>query len=303
VTMPPPGSPATDGELCNSDRPSGDEHYSHVSRAFDSAAADYDLLYQGNQIMAWMRVESLAVLQSSFAPGSLLLEVGCGTGEEALSLARLGHRIVATDISPAMIGAARAKAIASGVQGLSWRVIAAGQLLELAHEHEPGSFDGAYSSFGGLNCEPGLAPAAKALARLLRPGAVFAASVMNRVCLWEIAWGLAHLRPREAFRRLGKDWIQAGLAAPEGRLAVPTRYYSPGAFARAFWPHFKLQSIRGLPAILPPPNLEHVLLRHPTLLARLEALEYRFRDRIPFRSLGDHCLVTLVRTRGGEVPC
>jgi SAM-dependent methyltransferase len=253
--------------------------------------------------MAWMRTESLAALQSSFRPGSLLLEVGCGTGEEALALASLGYRIVATDISPAMIQTARAKAQAAGVEGVSWRVLAAGQLQQLAHDHEAGSFDGAYSSFGGLNCEPRLALVIEALSCLLRPGAVFACSVMNRWCLWEVAWGLVHLRPREAFRRLATGWTQAGLAAPEGRLSVPTRYYSPRTFIRAFAPHFQLQSVRGLPALLPPPYLDHLPERHPVLFAWLEALDSRLRSRFPFHSLGDHFLVTLVRSGGGSVPC
>jgi SAM-dependent methyltransferase len=274
-----------------------------VSRAFDSAAAGYDELYQRNRIMAWMRAESLAALQSSFPPGSLLLEIGCGTGDEALALGQLGYRIVATDISPAMIEDVRAKAQAAGVEGITARVLAAGQLVELADEYEVGSFDGAYSSFGALNCEPALEPVAKALACLLRPEAVLACSVMNRVCLWEIAWGLAHLRTRDAFRRLRKGWILAGLAAPGGRLSVPTRYFSPGTFARAFAPDFKLQSVRSLPALLPPPYLDHLPLRHPTLFARLEALEYRLGHRAPFRSLGDHFLATMVRTHGEEVPC
>jgi hypothetical protein len=144
---------------------------------------------------------------------------------------------------------------------------------------------------------------ADALACLLRPGAIFASSVMNRVCLWEIAWGLTHLRPQEAFRRLGRGRIEAGLATPGGRLTVPTRYYRPGTLARAFSPHFELRSVRGLPALLPPPYLEHLARRHPALIARLEALEVRLRDRFPFRSLGDHFLVTLVRCGGGEAPC
>ena len=301
--MLPPGPPATDGELQTAGHGSGDEHYAHLSRAFDSAAADYDALYQRNRIMAWMRTESLTTLQSSFRPGSLLLEVGCGTGEEALALANLGYRIVATDISPAMVHTARAKAQAAGVEGVSWRVLAAGQLPELAHDYQAGSFDGAYSSFGGLNCEPRLAPVVEALSCLLRPGALFVCSVMNRWCLWEVTWGLVHLRPREAFRRLARGWTQAGLAAPEGRLSVPTRYYSPRTFVRAFAPHFQLQSVRGLPALLPPPYLDHLPERYPALFARLKALDDRLRNRFPFHSLGDHFLVTLVRTGDGKIPC
>jgi hypothetical protein len=118
---------------------------------------------------------------------------------------------------------------------------------------------------------------------------------MNRWCLWEIGWGLIHLRPREAFRRLRRGWIPAGLASDAGRLTVPTRYYSPHAFAQPFIPHFEVQGVRGLPVWLPPPYLDHLVTRHPSLFSRLQALELRLRDRSPFHSLGDHFLIKMVR--------
>ena len=275
------------------------EHYQQVAQAFDRAAQTYDELYQGNRIMAWMRAESLAVLQATFPPGSHLLEVGCGTGEEALILSQSGYRVVATDVSPAMIETARAKSQAVHGEGVTWRVLPAGQLADLAHEYGPGAFDGAYSSFGALNCEPRLEPVAEALTHLLRPGAPLLCSVMNRWCAWEMIWGLLHLQIRAAFRRLGRRWVPAGLAAPEGRLSVPTRYYGPRDFARALAPNFQLRAVRGLPVFLPPPYLDPLMDRHPALFARLEALERRLADRFPFHSLGDHFLVTLVRA-GGE---
>jgi SAM-dependent methyltransferase len=278
-------------------------YYEQVARAFDRAAPSYDKEYQANRMMAWLRAESLAALQDTFSPGSYLLEVGCGTGEEALALSRAGYRIVATDVSPTMIEVARAKAQAAGDGGVTWRVLPAGQLPELARDYAQGAFDGAYSSFGALNCEDRLAAVATALAHLLRPEAVLACSVMNRWCAWEMAWGAVHLRPGEAFRRLGRGWVDAGLASSEGRLSVPTQYYSPRAFARTFAPHFRLRSVRALPVLLPPPYLDHLVERHPTLFARLATVERRLRDRFPFHSLGDHFFVTMVRTNAGETPC
>jgi hypothetical protein len=174
-------------------------------------------------------------------------------------------------------------------------VLPASQLADLLGDHAPSSFDGAYASFGALNCEPNLAPAFAALAALLRPGAALVCSPMNRWCAWEIGWGLLHLRPRQAFRRLRRGWLAAGLASPEGRLAVPTRYYSPGSFARHLAPAFRVRQVRGLPVLLPPPYLARLFERHPALFARLERIERRCRDRFPCRSLGDHFLMVLER--------
>jgi ubiquinone/menaquinone biosynthesis C-methylase UbiE len=276
-------------------------YYHQVARAFDQAAENYDELYQDNQVMSWMRQESLAALQEAFPPGSYLLEIGCGTGDEALALAGRGYSIVATDISPAMIETCRRKAAAKGSPDVEWRVVPAGRMDGLLAEYKPAAFEGAYASFGALNCEPDLEPVAATLARLLGPGARLVCSIMGRWCAWEIAWGLFHLRPREAFRRLGQDWVGAGLASPGGTLSVPVRYYTPRSFARAFEPHFRVCAARGLPVILPPPYLDHLLERHPALFRRLMRAEPSLRDRFPFHSLGDHFLLIMERL-GEDAP-
>jgi SAM-dependent methyltransferase len=269
-------------------------HYAQVSHAFDQAAQSYDPLYQANPVMAWLRRESLEVLQATFPPASRLLEIGCGTGDEALALGRAGHKVVATDISAEMIETAQAKAV-PGTGDVTWRVLPAGQLADLVGDYGSGSFDGAYASFGGLNCEPDLAQTVSALVDLLRPGAQFVCSVMNRWCVWEIGWGLVHFHPGQAFRRLKQGWLDAGLASPQGRLTVPTRYYSARGFARYFEPSFRVHQVRGLPVLLPPPYLGHLLERYPVAFSRLKGIECRLRDRYPFCSMGDHTLLVMVR--------
>ena len=57
----------------------------------------------------------MAVLEATFPAGGRLLEIGCGTGEEALHLARAGYKLLATDISQAMAAQTAAKAQAAGL--------------------------------------------------------------------------------------------------------------------------------------------------------------------------------------------
>ena len=273
------------------------DYYAQVAQAFDRASSNYDVLYQDNPVMAWMRQESLAVLRATFPPASHLLEIGCGTGDEALALSREGYRLVATDVSQGMIEAARAKAASAGAQGVTWRVLGTGRLDRLLAEYGPASFDGAYASFGALNCEPELAQVAETLSRLLRPGRKLVCSVMNRWCAWEIGWELLHLRPRRAFRRMSRGWLNAGLASPGGSLQVPVLYYTPSELARLVAPHFQVAWDRGLPVLLPPPYLAHLVMRHPAWFQRLEGLERRLRGRFPFRLLGDHFLMVATRIR------
>lgn len=273
-------------------------YYQQLSKAFDLAAPGYDPLYQTNVVMAWMRQESLALLRAAFPPGSRLLELGCGTGDEALALHRLGYRIVATDVSPQMVATAQRKAAAEGVEGIEWRVVPAGQIGRLVAELGVGAFDGAYSSFGALNCEARLEPIAAALAQLLPVGARVLCSVMNRWCIWEVAWFALHGQPRAAVRRLSKGWVAAGLADGDAGLTVPVMYYGAAEFARAFAPHFANEQELALPVLWPPPHLEHLVKRHSSLFARLEKWERKVRGRFPFSAWGDHFAICLRRQPG-----
>jgi ubiquinone/menaquinone biosynthesis C-methylase UbiE len=95
--------------------------------AFDSVAADYDGARGNNALIQDMRREMWRWLDRSFAAGSRLIDIGCGTGLDAVRMAGLGHQVTATDWSPQMVQrtadraaqvqlAARVQAIAAGAQ-------------------------------------------------------------------------------------------------------------------------------------------------------------------------------------------
>ena len=268
--------------------------YRTTAQAFDTIAPDYDAAYGagGNAVMAWMRQESLALLGGTFAPGSRLLEIGCGTGDEALHLAQKGYRVLATDISPEMAAQTQAKARAAGLADRVTALALPAGCLDALHPAEP--FDGAYASFGGLNCEPRLAHVAVALADVLRPGARVVCSVMGRWCLFEMAWFTLRGRPRTALRRLRRGWQAAPVAGSEGRqVAVLVRYLSVKDVTRAFAPAFAVERVLALPLLLPPPYLADLFRRRRPLFRRLEGWERRLRGRWPWRHLGDHVALVL----------
>lgn len=238
----------------------------------------------GNQVFARYRRVSLGLLSLTFAPGQRVLDFGCGTGLEACFLALRGIRVVAVDPVPARVEATRLRSSSLGVDGLvDARVVKPGGLPDLAGELGEGSLDGAYSSFGPLNCEDGLDPAAEALGYLLRPGSAFVASIMNRVCAWEIACSMARLRPREAFRRFRVQ------EARTGGSDVTVRYYDLGELEGAFSPWFELVEARGL-AKLPPPSTDGLARHFPGFLDWATGF-----DPGPLVGLGDHLFVVMRR--------
>jgi SAM-dependent methyltransferase len=266
-----------------------------AAQAFDSIAPHYDALYgpAANAVMAWMHEENLALLRAAFPAGGRLLEIGCGTGDEALALARAGYTVLATDISPRMAALTQAKARTAGLLDHVVALALPGRALSALRPKQP--FDGAYASFGSLNCETDLPAVAAALARLVRPGGVFVCSVMSRYYLAEVAWFLLHARPRMALRRWRRGWQAASVGEWSGdQIGVRTRYLTASGLAHTFVSAFAVEQVLALPLLLPPPYLE-ALFRRRSLFRRWERWERRLRARWPWQHLGDHLVVVLRR--------
>jgi SAM-dependent methyltransferase len=273
----------------------GESAYAEVREGFDRLAGRYDREVEQNQAMGAMRGVSLATLLATFQPGQRVIEVGCGTGEEAVALARGGVHVLATDLSPEMVCLAAAKAAAAGLEGrVQTCQLAAGELGALVAAYGPGAFDGAYSSFGPLNGEPDLRAVADALAVLVRPGGSLVVSVMNRFYVLETLWYLAHGHPRQAVRR----WSGQAMAGVSPALSetVPTWYHTPWFFRRHF-PQFRPTHCRALSLLLPPPYLAHLWPRWPR---PLHGWEEALARRWPFYGLGDHFLMVLKREQDKE---
>jgi len=74
-----------------------------TQEAFDSVASDYDGPRGNNDLIQDMRGEMWRWLDATFAPGSRLIDLGCGTGLDAIRMAHIGHHITATDWSAQMV--------------------------------------------------------------------------------------------------------------------------------------------------------------------------------------------------------
>jgi len=251
-----------------------------------SVGERYDRVTRGNVVFEKYRRISLRMLEGAFRAGDRILDFGCGTGDEAVFLAGRGVRVIATDVLPGMVEATRAKAEAADLGGMVEAILLPPEgLAGLRGEVGHGGLDGAYSSFGALNCLPDLGAFARDLHGGLRADAPFVCSVMGRPSLWELALYLGALRPREAFRRLGP------VRAPVAGHVFDVRYYTAGDVERAFGGLFRIESLRGF-GLLPPPFAEGAFRSLPRYLD----LAARW-DPGPLRGLGDHMFVQMRRGR------
>jgi SAM-dependent methyltransferase len=260
-----------------------------TQQAFDGVAAGYGQSNVANSTLRAMRARVWDALDAFVPRGSHVLDLGCGPGFDAERLAQRGHRVTAIDWSPAMVEQARRRAGAAGVADRV-NVLHAGihEIDRLAPVDV--RFDAACSNFGPLNCVDDLPAAARMIADRLTAGGVLVASVIGRVCPWEIALYLARGDRRRAFVRFRHDLVPVPL---EG-LTVWTRYYTPGAFERIFaGAGFSRVSLRALGLFVPPPYLDAFADRHPALVAALQRVEDYASAWPGVRACGDHFLIVL----------
>src|SRR5690606_8079010 len=105
----------------------------------------------------------LVVARAGLAPGMRVLDVACGTGNAARPAARAGARVTALDLTPRLLEAGRARAMAEGLD-IDWRE---GDAEDLPFED--GSFDRVFSTFGHMFA-PRHQRTADEMARVCRKG-------------------------------------------------------------------------------------------------------------------------------------
>ncbi|HEV2449485.1 MAG TPA: class I SAM-dependent methyltransferase, partial [Thermoplasmata archaeon] len=271
---------------------SADRYYAWLRTEFDNIADDYDHHITDNRMNLLLRNRSLARLQPLFAGRDPILEVGCGSGMETLPMLRAGHQMTVVDISDRMLDVVRAKADRAGAAERLHAVLSRARDLEtLAGPLGPAHFAGAYCTYGALNCEAELEPVARGFARLLAPGAPLFLGVYNRWCLFElVGYGLT-LRPERAFGRRGHPVRVGG-----SRFCVDVYAYTPDEVKSAFAPYFVPRALEGVPVLLPPSDLTIHADRFARRFETLAGWDARVGSWWPFRSLGDHFLLTLERT-------
>jgi SAM-dependent methyltransferase len=259
--------------------------------AFDRLAVSYDAIFTQSHVGRAQRTAVWECAERVFEPHGRLLELNCGTGEDAIYFARRGFQVSACDISSAMVDEAHKKVATESVSDrLRFYILGTESIGELPFEQP---FDGVFSNFSGLNCVEDLTHVARALTPLVRPGAPLLLCLSTRYCLWEIAWYLLHGEISRAFRRCG-GYHEARLNG----LALPVYYPTCEQVAESFAPGFRLVSLNGIGITVPPSYVEPWIAQHPRLLLFFRSVDNLIRRLPGVRVLGDHMLLHLERLPG-----
>jgi ubiquinone/menaquinone biosynthesis C-methylase UbiE len=219
--------------------------------------------------------------------GSHILELNCGTGEDAIFFARNGYTVHATDISQGMLDKAAAKV---HEQGLDHKTsLEECSYTSLQSLKESKQYDAIFSNFGGLNCTNELEKVLSSFNTILKPGGVACLVILPKFCLHEtllIFKGKIKTAMRRFFSSKGRR------AHIEGAYFT-CWYYNPSYVKRVLKNDFTVETIQGLCTFVPPSYIEHFAERYPRMFNFLKSAEQRFKSSWPWRSIGDYYIIVL----------
>jgi SAM-dependent methyltransferase len=204
----------------------------YVRQAFNRHALTYDQVLSGSGI----RLEVWEITDRIFSEGMRVLDLGCGTGDDAIHFAQRGIKISAIDISPVMV--ARLKLKSGGT-------VHCEEADMRAYRPSGVCFDGVFSNLGALNCVPEL-NWVKTLP--LADSAHLVLTTMGRFYPIESAMFLLQGKSRLAFRRFGKP----AEGVVEG-VRFNVYYHSLRSMQQQLGPKFALKDVRGIPSLMPLP--------------------------------------------------
>lgn len=239
-----------------------------TATSFDRVASSYQALWSGTPAGEMQRDVVWQFVAPLFPAGSRVLDIGCGTGDDALPLQARGVAVTGIDASPEMVRIARERGVTASVR----------RAEDLAGIE--GSFDGIFSNFGALNCVEHLFELREPLARLTQPGAWLALCLMGRFCAWETIWYLL----RGDLSRATRRWNGEASSSLAPRVFYPT----VASVRSAFEPDFALHSWRAIGLAVPP---SYVTGLSAATIRRLADFD-RYASGVPLlRALSDHRLL------------
>lgn len=259
-----------------------------VERAFNNAAKKYDEQFTNTSIGRLQRNRVWNYLADAInsTDHPRVLELNCGTGEDAKWFASHGFKVVATDVSPHMIEAARVK----NPIGVEFEVCS---FAQIADHFLPGTFDVVFSNFGGLNCisESEIRLLAEQISLLLKPNGRFIAVVMSDNCTME-SW---YFRRKKMYEEAKRRQNPKGVSTTIEGETFTTYYYSPDKFVSMVSNVFTVKAQKAVGWTIPPSYTDPYFSRKPMLLKALTLIENTIGNIPAMAKKADHFLIDLVK--------
>ncbi len=260
-------------------------------KIFDNYAKDYDehftnsLIGKAQRSLVYKFFEKFIQVNSS--DQQKILELNCGTGEDAIWLSNHGFNVLATDISEKMIDTAISKAEKNAVQ---IQFIQSSVQNILANTNNQ-TFNIIFSNFGGLNCisPEELKKLSSECLTLTNKTSFVAFVIMGRKCIWEKFFFTWKKDKQKSKRRKSLDGVKAIIDNNEFLIW----YYSPKEIKELFNESFEIITVKPIGIFIPPSYLENWIKNKKWLFTILLFIENIFGSFSFLSDYADHYFILL----------
>jgi ubiquinone/menaquinone biosynthesis C-methylase UbiE len=234
---------------------------------FDIAAISYDTTFTNTTIGKAQRMQVYKQLNKSISLQETVtvLELNCGTGEDANYLHNLNHKVTATDISKEMILVAKTKN-----KDINF------QQLDINHLHKHAfkeNFDVIFSNFGGFNClsKKEITTFFLSANKILKKHGKIVLVIMPKQTFWEKIYFFGKGNFKKINRRNSKKAIPANVDGVD----VKTWYFNPKEITEIS-NGFTINKIKPIGLFVPPSYLQSSFLGKKRMVSFLNKLDIVF---------------------------
>lgn len=250
---------------------------------FNSVAGTYDADFTHSITGRMQRRRVWQYLEKHIREPQQILEINCGTGEDAVMLAKQGHHVTATDVAREMIAVALQKKKPGNV------ILEVCGFDELLLKYNTRQFDMVFSNFAGLNCvnTAALKKLNNDFCELLKPGGKLIIVLLGKKCWVERVFFTLKGEHEKARRRL-----QEATARLSHMATQQTFCYDAKEVVQLF-PDFTLTEKKPVGLFIPPSYLEPLVKRNRFLLPLIRFAEWMAGGLNTFSDYADHTFIVL----------
>jgi ubiquinone/menaquinone biosynthesis C-methylase UbiE len=254
---------------------------------FDHLADDYDQVFSMSLTGSEQRKVVWNFLEKRVFPGMEILEVNCGTGEDAFYLAGLECRVTATDSSVNMIRKCVEKNQAD-TSGKKPTFLQA-SINEIDLYFQGRKFDLIFSNFSGLNCidTNSIVKASDDFNHLLKPEGKLIFVLFGTKCFWEKLYFMLKGNWKAINRRRAKSPVFVQIE----KTSIPVYYYSPRSIKNYFNGSFKATVSKPVGIFIPPTYLNQFVSNHKFLFRLFLIADRMVRDFSVLSDRADHYII------------
>lgn len=257
------------------------ENKKEISLFHDNIAESYDDILNKNRFSEILRPIFHKILMRNVQHGNNILDLGCGTGEDALFLAQKEVNVTGVDISPKMIEIARNK---SAYKDFKKNLQFFCSDMESFLQKNTNKFDAIISNFNAVNYVRNLKSFSASASTALNEDGKLIFTVLNKLSVSEVFYNFLRLNFKRSWKAVFKR---------KELLITDLNIYFPGAFGDFFKDQFRVKRITGIGIFIPPHNLTGMYNKLSFSMPFLIWLEKLIASVFPFYCFSDHYIIEM----------